>query len=226
MHVPQQRTIISGEAITDADFDLFLRHLYFCAFYRFPPFLPADDLDLTSTPPPATTLPPYPPLTEQMTSTMLRTRIRQPPTTPTATNSSSSSGSGGSIKLVWNEALMTLGQYFDCEALLARCEAVGMRRLEHVRHAGAYFDVLYAHQYGLREWKRRCIELILTDKRMGQRKEYALTVLWQRQLLLDILVAANARLQEGGRGKEEMQELDKAELTRAVKQVVGRLHAE
>ena len=214
VHIPSQRTIISGEEITDGDFDLFFRHLYYAAHYRYPPFLPADDLDLTASPPPAVTLPPYPPLAEQMTSTLLRAR---PPkaTTPTSNNS------GGSMtKLVWKEALLTLGQYFACELLLARCEAVGMRRLERVGHAGAYFDVLYAQQYGMREWKWRCIELILTDKRMKQRKEHALTVLWERQLLLDMLAVDCVRLQSGGKEQSEKQQFDKADLLRAVERAM------
>lgn len=208
VHIPPQRTVISGEAIPEADFDLFLRHLYFCAHYRFPPFLPADDLHLTASQP-NISLPPYPELTEQMTSTLLRTR---PPRVE----------GSGSVKLVWKEALLTLGQYFDCPALLARCETVGMRRLEQVRHAGAYFDVLYAHQYGMREWKRRCVELILTDRRMKQRKEYGLTALWERQLLCDMLVAANERLQSGGGGKEEKRELNRSQLLRRLEQAVAR----
>ena len=234
VHVPQQRTVISGEEITDADFDLFLRHLYFCAHYRYPPFLPATDVDLTATsPPPTTTLPPYPVLTEQLTSALLRTR---PPTTTAHTDTisvigsgndhshsgataSSSSLSSSSSKLVWKEALLTLARYFDCEALAARCEAVGIRRLEHVRHAGAYFDVLYAHQYGMREWKRRCVELILTDRKMKRRKEYALSVMWERQLLLDLLAAAHERL-EGGSHKQERQRLERKELMRAVERSV------
>ena len=208
VHIPAQHTVISGETITEADFDLFLRHLYFCTHYRFPPFLPANDLHLTATSPPATTLPPYLDLTEEMTSALLRTR---PPSTV-----------GGSVKLVWKETLLTLGQYFDCPALLARCEAVGMRRLEHVKHAGAYFDVLYAHQYGLREWKRQCVELILTDRRMRQRKEYALTALWERQLVLDILTAANERLHSRQRGKEEKRQLGKADSLRKLERAVAR----
>ena len=201
--------MISGEDIADVDFNLFLRHLYFCAHYRFPPFLPATDLQLTATPPPSSTLPPYPQLTEHMTSDLLRTR-------PPPANSSDS----GKAKLLWKEALMTLGQYFDCPALLARCEAVGMRRLERVKHAGAYFDVLYAHQYGMREWKRRCMELILTDTRMRERREYGLSVRWERWLLLDMLAAANERLSSNGSGKGEKQQLDRAQRLRMLERAV------
>ena len=212
VHIPTQRTVISGEAITEVDFDLFLRHLYFCAHYRFPPFLPADDIHLTATPPPNITLPPYPVLNEQITSSLLRTRAR--------------ADGSGTVKLVWKESLLTLAQYFDCAALLARCEAVGRRRLELVRQAGAYFDVLYAHQYSLREWKQRCIELILSDQRMKQRKEYALTALWEKQLLLDIIAAANERVLSGGSGKDEKRQLDRTELLRKLDRVVRRLHAQ
>ena len=210
VHIPAQRTVISGEAITEADFELFLRHLYFCAHYRFPPFLPADDISLVATPPPTSTLPPYPDLTEHMTSALLRNR---PPV-----------DDSGVVKLVWKEALLTLGQYFDCPALLARCEVVSLKRLEHVRHAGAYFDVLYAHQYGLRQWKRRCIELILTDQRMRQRKEYALTALWERQLLLDVLAAGNERLQSSGWARQEELRMERQKLLQSLEQALRVLH--
>ena len=208
VHIPAQRTLVSGEPISEADFDLFLRHLYFCAHYRFPPYLPVDDLSLTATSAPAITLPPYPQLTETVTSSLLRT------------HKALDSGVARQ-RLVWRESLLTLALYFDCQALLARCEAVGMRRLEHVRRAGAYFDILYAHQYSLQAWKRRCIELILTDRR-EQRKQHALTALWDKRLLCDILAAANERMRSGSAGKVESKQPARDELVRVLARVMAR----
>ena len=204
VHIPAQRTLVSGESISEADFDLFLRHLYFCAHYRFPPYLPVDDLPLGATSSPAITLPPYPPLTEAVTSSLLRTHTVL---------------DGGVVRqrLVWREALLTLALYFDCQALLARCETVGMRRLEHVWRAGAYFDILYAHQYSLQAWKRR----ILTDRR-EQRKQHALTALWDKRLLCDILAAANERMRNGSASTTERKQPARDELVRVMARVKAR----
>ena len=50
--LPQQITLVEQTAVTAADLQLFLRHLYFSHHYCYPPYLPKTDIDLDAHNPP------------------------------------------------------------------------------------------------------------------------------------------------------------------------------
>ena len=147
IHLPQQTTLAQQKVVTAADFRLFLCHLCFGSFYRYPPFRPKNDIDLTANPPLSLNFP----------------RVSSidwgDDDTPLLWNETD--------KFVDNESLMTLAHYLDCAAMMQQCEDVMLSHAKDDDNAYAAQEsmtsLIPASLYQMKRWKKLCIRYIVAE---------------------------------------------------------------
>ena len=87
---------------------------------------------------------------------------------PVHTHTSASPVECDKVTGVCNESLLMLAHYFDCEQMLAQCEAVEMTQVEWAHRATwpaqqCLRRLHYADRYQLQKWKAACIRAIATS---------------------------------------------------------------
>ena len=121
MHTPKQQSPVTDWPVTADHFRLFLCHLYFPAHYRYPPYLPHDDVDLSDTLALHSLV--YPPLVQAELSVL-----------PVGGKGSGKLRAYIDIEDTKGEwvllegGVLALAHYFDCQRLLQRCKDVGLLR--------------------------------------------------------------------------------------------------
>ena len=154
VHIPTQKQSVRNLPVTASSFRLFLCHLYFPAHYRYPPYLPHDDVDLSDELAPLVLALDYPPLEKAELSVL----------------PASGQGGGGKLREVrkgiafFNESILALAHYFDCPRLLQRCEEMGILSIGG-QASNACSDLRYAHHYKMQPWKQHCLQITVVDKR-------------------------------------------------------------
>ena len=136
------------KAASEAEFLLFLRHLYFSARLHMPPFIPKKEL-----------LNDEYQLLDVGIPTCIQPRFVSAPITGNLSSYTETEE--------WSEGLLSLFHYFDCQSALDRCEAVishhvqvgGLQQL--VRRAWQWHPV--SVRYGLKKAEGVCLAMMARD---------------------------------------------------------------
>ena len=126
----------------EANFLLFLRHLYFASTLHLPPFEPRPSMidGLSADTPISLSFPTSSTISTEEVHSYART-----------------SETGVSYKLVC-DGLLCLFHYFECESALKRCEAVILADTDGVRNTLYWLPLTIA--YGLRKAEAKCVRVI------------------------------------------------------------------
>ena len=179
IHLPRQTKLVEQKAVTAAEFELFLRHLYFSAHYCYPSYLPKTDIDLDADCAPLSLA--FPPITLLNWYTG---------TTPLRVNAGT---------FPRKEALLTLAHYLDCQALMAQCEAVLLKQVEVKGRVGdpawvtssAWLILPLCHRYHLETAKNACVSVVAAQDGLLQREEFRNAKRWwDKELVMQIMEEA------------------------------------
>ena len=176
-------------AATEAEFLLFLRHLYFSSILHLPPFNPKERI-------------------LSVITAATPVCLSFPPTSPTQTEISSYANAvEGSLG--WSRAVLSLFHYFDCVEALKRCDAVISGHVQQQSQVANHFRTTWdflpvAVSHGLQKPEAACFA------RVGKDHQVRVTDPEYAQLLARLTPAMLGRVIEAfsGHAKREVEPVD------------------